>query len=161
MKTVYTKDLTNNKLFVKREFAASLDKVWEAWTNPEILDQWWAPKPWKAVTKIMDFKEGGAWLYYMLGPDGEKNWCKADYKKIEHLKSYEGLDYFCDENGNESNELPSMFWKVNFSPSENGTIVEVEITYPRKDDLEKIVEMGFEAGFRMAHENLDELLLNL
>ncbi|MDZ7624970.1 MAG: SRPBCC domain-containing protein [Ignavibacteriaceae bacterium] len=56
-------DKQNNKVKVTREFAAPLSKVWAAWTQSELLDQWWAPKPWKAKTKEMEFKEGGHWLY--------------------------------------------------------------------------------------------------
>ena len=55
----------NNTINVKRVFAAALPLVWDAYTNSEILDQWWAPKPWKARTKTMDFREGGHWLYAM------------------------------------------------------------------------------------------------
>ena len=44
----------NKTITVKREFAASLPLVWDAYTKSEILDQWWAPKPWKAKTKTMN-----------------------------------------------------------------------------------------------------------
>jgi uncharacterized protein YndB with AHSA1/START domain len=64
---------------VKREFAAPIDKVWAAWTRAELLDQWWAPKPWQARTKVLDFREGGMWLYAMIGPDGIEEYCRADY----------------------------------------------------------------------------------
>ena len=69
----------NNTVNVKREFAADLELVWEAWTNPKILDQWWAPKPYRTETKSMDFREGGMWLYAMISPQDEKHWCKNDY----------------------------------------------------------------------------------
>jgi uncharacterized protein YndB with AHSA1/START domain len=46
-------DKSNNIITVKREFAAELPLVWDAYTKSEILDQWWAPKPWKARTKTM------------------------------------------------------------------------------------------------------------
>ncbi|MFN5417545.1 MAG: SRPBCC domain-containing protein, partial [Flavobacteriia bacterium] len=59
----FTINKENNTVMVKREFAANLELVWEAWTNPEILDLWWAPKPYKTETKSMDFREGGRWLY--------------------------------------------------------------------------------------------------
>jgi uncharacterized protein YndB with AHSA1/START domain len=49
--TVFSKDLQNKKLTVVREFDAPLERVWEAWTKSEILDQWWAPKPYKTETK--------------------------------------------------------------------------------------------------------------
>jgi uncharacterized protein YndB with AHSA1/START domain len=64
---------------VKREFNASLANVWSAWTEAEILDQWWAPAPWKARTKSMEFKEGGRRLYAMVGPQGEEHWAIADF----------------------------------------------------------------------------------
>src|SRR5690606_36527914 len=53
---------------VKRSFDAPVDLVWSAWTEANLLAQWWAPKPWKAVTKDMDFREGGRWLYAMTSP---------------------------------------------------------------------------------------------
>jgi PhnB protein len=52
----------NNTILVKREFAANLDLVWDAWTKPELLDRWWAPKPYKTETRSMDFREGGHWV---------------------------------------------------------------------------------------------------
>lgn len=157
-KTIYTKFPAEKKILVKREFASPLEKVWNAWTDSKILDQWWAPKPWKAVTKSMDFRNGGHWLYYMSGPDGEKIWNKDIYQNIIHMESFEGTDFFCDEDGIENKEFPKMFWKTSFKASENGTTVEVEITFSTEEDLAKIVEMGFEQGFASAHENLDHLL---
>ncbi len=156
--TIFTKDLANRKLKVVREFDAPLEQVWKAWTDSEILDQWWAPKPWKANTKSMDFREGGRWLYYMEGPDGSRHYCKVDYKSIAPNKVFGGEDAFCDENGNSNNDLPTMNWKCSFSKSGNGTKVEVDITFATEADLDKIIEMGFKEGFAAAHNNLDELL---
>ncbi|HUR65712.1 MAG TPA: SRPBCC domain-containing protein [Chitinophagaceae bacterium] len=156
--TVYTKDPANKKINVVREFDAPVEKVWKAWTEPSQLDQWWAPKPWKATTQEMDFREGGHWRYYMEGPGGERHYCRADYELIVYDQSYTGLDAFCDEQGKINEEFPRMHWEVVFSPAGKGTKTEIEITFAKAGDLEKILEMGFEDGFRMAHENLDELL---
>lgn len=158
MKTIFTRDLPQKKVNVVREFAAPLAQVWKAWTDPELLDQWWAPEPWKAVTKTMDFKSGGHWLYYMKGPDGTQSYCRADYKNIQPLKSYESIDAFCDENGEINKDFPRMNWKTQFSESPKGTKVEIEITYDSVEDLLKIAELGFEEGFTAAHGNLDRLL---
>ena len=156
--TIYTKDAANKKISVVREFEAPVEKVWKAWTESELLDQWWAPKPWKANTQSMDFREGGTWLYYMEGPDGSRQYCRADYETIAPNKSYTGLDAFCDENGKINTDFPRMHWKVVFNKSANGTKVEVEITFTSEADMEKIIEMGFKEGFAAAHTNLDELL---
>ena len=64
-------DKEKTTINVKREFAAPKDIVWDAWTNPEILDLWWAPKPYKTITKSMEFKEGGTWFYGMVSPENE------------------------------------------------------------------------------------------
>lgn len=156
--TIFTQDLTNKKIKVTREFDAPVEQVWKAWTESGLLDQWWAPKPWKANTLSMDFRDGGVWLYYMEGPDGTRHYCRADYKTIRTNKGYEGLDAFCDEKGNINTELPRMHWMVEFNKANAGTKVEVEITFASVEELEKIVEMGFKEGFAAAHNNLDELL---
>lgn len=157
MKTIFSKDPSGKKIFVTREFAAPLELTWKAWTNKDILDKWWAPKPWKAETREMDFKEGGYWLYAMVGPGGEKHWAIAEYKKIVPLQLFIGYDSFCDENGNKMLQPPGMEWKVEFQKTETGTKVLVEITFASEKDLQTIVEMGFQEGFSMAHDNLDEL----
>ena len=156
--TIFTKDAANKKIIVEREFDAPLEVVWRAWTESDLLDQWWAPKPWKAKTKSMDFRDGGTWLYVMEGPEGERHWCRADFKNIVPQKTYTGDDAFCDENGNINPEFPSMHWENEFSETDNGTKVRVEITFASEADLEKIIEMGFKEGFAAAHGNLDELL---
>ena len=156
--TIFSKDAANKKIFVVREFDAPLDQVWKAWTESELLDQWWAPKPWKANTKSMDFREGGVWLYYMQGPDHTRHYCRVDFKTIIPNKSFIAVDSFCDENGIVTADIPSMHWKNVFSTSGTGTKVEVEITFGTEADLEKIIEMGFKEGFAAAHGNLDELL---
>ncbi|WP_116788297.1 SRPBCC family protein [Flavobacterium psychrotrophum] len=156
--TKITKGSAGNKLLVTRSFNAPVEKVWEAWTNSRILDQWWAPKPWKAVTVVFDFSEGGHWLYYMLGPEGERHYCRADYKAIEPLKSYIATDAFTDENGVPNNMAPSAQWENTFTANDDKTDLSIEITYPTEADLETIVSMGFKEGFSMGLSNLDELL---
>jgi uncharacterized protein YndB with AHSA1/START domain len=156
--TTIFKDVANKKLIVVREFDAPLEEVWKAWTEKDLLDLWWAPKPWKAKTKTMDFREGGSWLYSMVGPDGTNTYCRVDFETITPNKNFSARDVFCDENGNVSQIMPGMHWKNEFSATDKGTKVEIEITFANEADMQKIIEMGFEEGFTAAHGNLDELL---
>ncbi|ELR69489.1 Putative glutathione S-transferase-related transmembrane protein [Fulvivirga imtechensis AK7] len=151
-------DKENNTIKVEREFDAPLDMVWAAWTESDLLDQWWAPKPWQTRTKTMDFREGGHWLYAMVGPEGEEHWCKADYKSIKPLNSFSALDAFCDENGNVDNSHPRSLWKNRFTKTDDTTTVNITISYDKLSDLEKIIEMGFKEGFTAGLENLDHYL---
>lgn len=156
--TQISKDVQNKKLRIVREFDAPVADVWRAWTESNLLDNWWAPKPWKAKTKSMDFREGGFWLYCMEGPDGTQHWARADYLKITPGKNFVLVDSFCDEAGNKIETAPSMHWKNDFIPTSSGTRVEVELTFANEADIEKIIEMGFKEGFTSALGNLDELL---
>lgn len=148
----------NKTISVKREFAAGLPLVWDAWTKPELLDLWWAPKPYRTITKSMDFREGGVWLYSMVGPENDTHWCKADYKKIEALKSFSGLDAFCDENGRVNPDFPRSFWENTFRENEDTTTVDIVISYEDLAALEKVIQMGFREGFTAALSNLDQYL---
>jgi len=154
----FTVDKEKNTVNVKREFAADLNMVWDAWTKPELLDLWWAPKPYKTKTKSMDFREGGFWLYAMISPEGEKHWCKNDYHKIEIQKSFSGLDAFCDENGKINTEMPRTLWTNVFSTNSDKTLVTITAKYESLADLEKIIAMGFKEGFTMALGNLDQYI---
>lgn len=154
----FTVNKETNSIEVTREFAAELPLVWAAWTTPEILDQWWAPKPYKTETKSMDFREGGNWLYSMVSPEGERHWCIAEYQKIETLKSFMGLDAFCDENGTINTDFPRSLWTNKFINGDQTTTVSITIKYTSMDDLEKIISLGFKEGFTMAMGNLDEVL---
>lgn len=149
-------DKPNNKIRVDRSFNAPVDLVWAAWTEAEILDQWWAPKPYRTETKSMDFREGGRWHYAMVGPEGDKHWCVFDYETIHPEKAYAGIDAFCDENGVINDNHPRMQWHNQFKAQQDDTtVVNVEIQFKQLSDLEAIIQMGFKEGFTMGLENLD------
>ncbi len=154
----FSVDKEKKAITVKREFEAPLAKVWAAWTQSNILDQWWAPKPWKGRTKSMDFSEGGMWLYAMVGPDRSEHWSRVDYITINPMKAFSSRDAFCDENGNIDPNMPTINWSNSFREDSGSTIVNVVLTFDRLTDLEKIIEMGFREGFTAGLENLDELL---
>lgn len=151
-------DKENNKIKVDRSFDAPADLVWAAWTEADILDQWWAPGPYKNETKSMDFREGGRWLYSMLGPKGDRHWCLFDYESIIPGQQYVGVDAFCDENGVANNGKPRVKWNNRFTPDEDRTVVNVEMDFDSLKDLEDIITMGFREGFTMGMENLDRYI---
>lgn len=60
----------NNELEISRFLAVPRARVWEAWTNPQHLAQWWCPKPWTTEVRALDLRPGGAFYTFMSGPDG-------------------------------------------------------------------------------------------
>lgn len=155
----FTVDKEAKTITVTREFAAEVDMVWDAYTKAEILDQWWAPKPWKARTKSMNFTVGGSWLYAMVGPAGEEHWAVARYTTIVPQQKFVGVDGFTDADGNINKEMPESTWEVTFSPKGDHTMVQIHITYPSLEQLETTIKMGFKEGLGMAMENLDAIFV--
>lgn len=151
----------NSTIHIKREFDANLELVWQAWTTAELLNEWWAPKPYHIETKSLDLRVGGMWLYAMVSPKDEKMWCKADYKAIETHKLLSWLDAFCDENGNENTVKPRSLWTNNFTENNSITTVNITLKHDKPEDIEMMIEMGFKEGLTMALGNLDELLITL
>lgn len=159
MKTVisFEKDFSNKKIVVTSRFNAPLKTIWNAFTNPAMTDKWWAPKPYQAVTKEISFEDGGRWLYYMLSPEGEKHWCIADFIHIQPLKSYDVLDAFCDENGVINTDFPRKKWNNTFL-EENDVTKVISTISAEEEVLKKLLEMGFEEGYKMGLNQLRELL---
>ena len=67
-------DKQTKTVSITKEFDAELRLVWDAYTKPELLDQWWAPKPWTSRTKAMEFEVGGRRFYAMVSPEGAERW---------------------------------------------------------------------------------------
>lgn len=154
----FTVDKANSTVNIKREFAAPLELVWKAWTDKDLTDKWWAPKPWQSKTKFMDFREGGTRLYAMVGPNGEEHWAKADYLSITEKAQFKALDAFCDSEGNINENFPRSNWVVDFEPAGEKTLVHIAIKHEKLEDLEQIIAMGFKEGMTIAMEGLDEIL---
>ena len=146
---------------VKKEFAASRQLVWDCHTKSELLDRWFAPQPFTTKTKSMDFREGGHWLYAMVEPEGKEYWGRMDYLKINPIKSYTGLDAFCDEKGEVNPELPRASWDVTFQDLAENSLVQTVVTYNSLADLETVIQMGMKEGLTSTLERLDDLLLTL
>lgn len=150
-------DKENLTVLVKRRFNAKLQDVWDAFSKGEILDQWFGPKPWRARTKKMDFREGGQWLYAMVGPEGQENWGRIDYLEIENLVFIKSSAGFCDSEGLENTGLPRSIWNTRFFAEQGYSRVEILINYENLEHLEWIVKMGFKEGLTMSLNQLYDL----
>ena len=155
----FTVDKAAKTVSVTREFNAGILLVWDAFTKPEILDQWWAPKPWASKTKFMDFEEGGRRFYAMVSPEGQQHWSVQKYTSISPKTNFKFLNAFADEN--ENPELPGSDWDLNFSEQNGTTKVSVIIYNESLERMEKQLEMGFKEGFTMTMNYLDDLLATL
>ena len=155
----FTVDKATKTVSITREFDAELSLVWDAFTKKEILDQWWAPKPFASKTKVMDFKVGGRRFYAMVSPEGQERWVIQKYTSVSPKINFKFFNAFADEN--ETPELPGSEWDHTFSEQNGTTKVSVTIYNESLERMEKQIEMGFKEGFTMTLNYLDELLKTL
>jgi uncharacterized protein YndB with AHSA1/START domain len=155
----FTVNKATKTVSVIREFAAELSLVWDAFTKQEILDQWWAPRPWVSKTKYMDFKVGGRRFYAMVSPEGEERWSIQKYTSINPKTNFKFFNVFADKD--ENPELPGSDWDLNFSEQNGTTTVRVSIYNESLARMEKMIEMGFSEGFKMTLNSLGDLLTQL
>ena len=150
-------DKESKTVYITKEFAYKRDLVWDAYTKPEILDQWWAPKPMTSRTKAMDFKVGGRRFYAMVGPDGdERGWAVQKYTSITPKTNFKFFNAFADED--ENLQLPGSDWDLNFSEQNGTTKVSISIYNESLERMERMIEFGFVAGAEEQLRNLEELL---
>jgi uncharacterized protein YndB with AHSA1/START domain len=144
---------------ITAEFDAERDLVWDAYTKPKLLDQWWAPKPFASRTKVMEFREGGRRFYAMVTPEGQERWAVQKYTSITPKTNFKFFNAFADEN--ENPELPGSEWNLNFIEQDGTTKVNISIYNESLERLERMVAMGFTEGTAATFENLKELLATL
>ena len=165
----FTVDKATATIHVTREFAADLDLVWDAFTKAEILDQWMGPKPWRVQTKEMDFREGGRWLYTMVGPEQVSpdyvtaRWSLAEFVDIQPKSSFTTRNSFADANGGPIDTGFTFSLTTNsFQAGGEKTTVRIVKKMASLAELEQFIVGGYyEKGTAAGMNNLDEYLRSL
>jgi len=156
---LFEPDLAAKKIHMVREFNAPIEKVWRAFTEPDLLVKWTAPKPWTAEFKTWDFTVGGISLYAMVSPEGQKHWVYAEFTAIENGSAIATTGMFCDGEGNPVTDAPKSYRDTKFSSIDsNRTKVETVITFEDESTIKWFVEGGFKEGTEATFAVLDELL---
>ncbi|WP_164112695.1 MULTISPECIES: SRPBCC domain-containing protein [Sphingobacterium] len=159
--TLFDIDRNKHTITVISKYQASLELLWAAWTQSAMLDNWWAPQPWKVETKEMNFVQDGRWLYAMVSPEGEKIWSLIEYIEISPLQYFIGIDAFCDENGAKNySQHPGSKWHTSFEQGNRETTVTNLISFDSTKAMDDMLDMGFQEGFQSGLDNLEKYLSN-
>lgn len=96
--------MAQKTITITRIFDAPRARVWEAWTDPEQLKQWWGPKGFTAPSITNDLRSGGKFLYAMHGPAGTEYdkdmWSGGEYREVVPMEKIVSTDNFMDKDGN-------------------------------------------------------------
>ena len=162
----FTVDKTTNTIFITREFDAGLSLVWDAFTKPEILDQWGTPEPWTTQTISMDFKVGGRRFFKMISPEGQEYFSVQDFTSISPKTNFKYISGSSDKDENINPEFYGAANNLDFSEANEPdsyrvTTFRMSIKYKDLATLEMMANDRFKEGFTMTLNILEKLLTTL
>jgi uncharacterized protein YndB with AHSA1/START domain len=145
---------SERELVVTRTFNAPARIVFEAWTKPELLKQWWAPKSFGVsfLSCEADVRTGGTYRFVFGHPSSEQ--------PMEFFGRYIEVTppsrlIWTNEEGGEGGAVTT----VTFEEGGGETLVVMHDLYPSKEALDGAVASGSTSGFSESFEQLDELLV--
>jgi len=159
--TVTTVDTDYDSLTVTliADFDASIDQVWELWSDPRKLEQWWGPPGYPARVEKHDLSPGGEVTYLMTGPEGDTHHGVWRVTAVDPPASLEFTDAFADSGGAPLEDSPVSVISVRlFEHEGGGTRMEIRMTFETREDMERIVETGTVEALKQAVNQMDGLL---
>jgi uncharacterized protein YndB with AHSA1/START domain len=158
-----------NDLVLERTLDAPIDLVWEAYTNPEHMKRWFAPKPYEISEIELDLKPGGVFRIRMVGPDGFDTGhgtpgCVLEVEDRKKLvwTSALGPGYRPNQLATEGCEAFPMTAVVTFADAGNGkTGYKAVSLHKDAKDRETHEKMGFNEGWGTVAGQLEEFAQSL
>lgn len=156
--TSIEKDTEGLTMTVLCEFDVPVRRVWELWENPRLLERWWGPPTYPATVVDHDLAPGGTVSYYMTGPEGDtpRGWWRVLAVDAPYRLEFE--DGFADDSGTPVTDMPTMTIRVSLVEQGAGTRMTIETKFASAEDMEQILSMGAEEGFKEALGQIDGLL---
>lgn len=143
------------------DFAAPVERVWAAFTEPRQLERFWGPPGYPATFTAFDLTVGGHARYHMTSPQGERYGGAWEFLAIDAPTGFEVLDTFVDDDGDPIDGMPAQRMVFRFDATGEGTRLTNVSYFTSADALEKVVAMGAIEGSRLAINQLDRVLAGL
>jgi uncharacterized protein YndB with AHSA1/START domain len=159
--TSVSSDATALTLTVVADCAVSVERLWDAYSDPRQLERFWGPEQWPATFTRHDMAVGGYSHYHMTGPDGtvSRGWFR--FLAVEPHARLEVEDGFADATGAPNTEMPTMRMVFNFESTARGARVTSVTHFTSVEAMEQLVQMGMIEGVKSATGQLDGLLADL
>jgi len=125
-------NIADREVIITRILNAPREVVWEAWTNPKHIVNWWGPDGFTTTIEKMDFRVGGEWRYMMIGPDGTRYPNHMVYKEITPPSK------LVSDHG----DGERVWFEVSVTLQETGssTLVTLRQLFPSKQSRDEVVE---------------------
>ncbi|WP_437225108.1 SRPBCC domain-containing protein [Planctomicrobium sp. SH661] len=141
-----------NEIHITRVYDAPVEMVWDAWTDPEQVAQWWGPRGFSLTTHSKELRPGGIWHYTMHGPDG------VDYPNMTLYHEVEEFRKLVYDHGAYVDRPPMFRVTVEFAESKGKTTMEMTMTLPTAEEAAAARKFIKAAGGNATWDRLAEFL---
>jgi uncharacterized protein YndB with AHSA1/START domain len=151
--------MSHHELMITRLIPLSRDRLYRCWTEPELLKQWFCPKPWAVAAAEMDVRPGGRSRVQMRGPNGETSDGDGVYLEVVPNERLVFTDAYTA--GWQPSAKPFMTGIVTFEDEGGQTRYTARARHWSAEDREAHEKMGFHPGWNAATDQLVELASRL
>lgn len=159
--TSVTKNSQALTMTVIADFAAPVQRLWDAYADPRQIEQFWGPPTYPAKFTRHDMIAGGRTEYVMTGPNGEKAPGHWDFVSVDAPQGFEVIDGFSNEDGSDNTDMPSMRMTFDFEATDVGSRLTTVTYFGSAEQLEQLLAMGMEQGMTEAMGQIDDVLADL
>jgi uncharacterized protein YndB with AHSA1/START domain len=143
---------SDREIVMEREFAAPRERVFAAYTDPELIPRWWGPRGAETVVDVMEVRPGGAWRFVQRDADGTENGFRGTYREVTPP---ERLAYTFEWEGMPGHVLVEA---ITFEELDGGTKITSVSTFHTPEERDGMLASGMEEGANESLDQLDELL---
>lgn len=152
----------DRELVISRLIDAPREKLWRAWTQPQLLKQWFAPLPWTTPVVEMDFRPGGSSLVVMRSPEGHEQRCPGVFLEVVKNERLVFTDAYTKGDGAwDPSPKPFMTGIVTFESEGSKTRYTARVKHWSAADCEAHEKMGFHDGWGKCIDQLARLAQSL
>lgn len=141
-----------NEIAITRIYDAPVEAVWDAWTDPDQVAQWWGPRGFTLTTHSKDLRPGGHWIYTMHGPDG------TDYPNNTLYHEVEERAKLVYDHGANDDRPPLFRVTVLFSDINGKTRMDMTMALPTVEQAQQMHEFIKQANGYSTWDRLAEYL---
>jgi uncharacterized protein YndB with AHSA1/START domain len=150
---------SDRELVLTRLIDAPPEKLFRAWTEPDLLKQWFAPLPYTTPVAELDVRPGGRSLVVMKSPDGEEIPCPGVYLEVVPNARIVATDAYT--RAWEPSEKPFMTLILTFEAEDGKTRYTARVCHWAIADREAHEKMGFHTGWGQCTNQLTALVAEL
>lgn len=144
-----------HELTLSRHIAAPRAIVWRCWTEPELIKQWFTPRPWTTPVVDIDLRPGGASYMLFRGPNGEEFPNRGIYLEVVPQQRLVFTDAYVE--AWVPSAEPFMTAIATFADEDGGTRYDARVRHWSREAMQRHEEMGFHEGWGKAADQLEDV----